>query len=178
MGDYKPSDPITRSDARRLMGAAWGNWYWANRWKDEKQKRVELILDYRKYRKLLKTAVVETNERGNEIYRDVDADEKLGVRRGTERYFYDFEGLDRAEWKQFDTDQDASYFGVWVNVAKRMTFSYTEGDRTLVVCPTAESFRAELEDAERFYGPAPYAAVGIDADGAVTKYYDERPKAV
>ena len=117
------------------------------------------------------------NERGNEIYRDGEADRKVGLQRGTDRYFYDFEGLKHPEWRQFDTWQDAWYFGVWVNVRQRMTFTYAEGDRSLVVCPTLESFRAELEDAERFYGPAPAAATAIGLDGTVTKYYDPRPKA-
>jgi hypothetical protein len=130
------------------------------------------------------------NERGNEIYRDVEADQKVGDPRpdrwaSTEafcerdeagRYYYDFTLLTQAKgWKQFDTWQDAWYFGVWVNVAQRMTFCYAEGDRTLVICPTAESFRAELADAASFYGDPPPAAIGIDADGTVTNFYDPRP---
>jgi hypothetical protein len=120
---------------------------------------------------------MQVNERGNELYRDEDADQKAGIRRGDDRYHYDFEALPAADWRQFDTRQDASYFGVWVNVRERMIFTYCEGDRSLVVCPTLESFRAELEDAERFYGPAPAAATAIGADGTVTRYYDARPTA-
>jgi hypothetical protein len=117
------------------------------------------------------------NERGNEIYRDEDADQKLGIRRGPDRYFYDFKHLQPPAWRQFDTWQDAWYFGVWVNVRERKIFTYCEGDRSLVVCPTLETFRSELEDAEQFYGPAPAAAKAIGADGSVTSYYDARPTA-
>lgn len=126
------------------------------------------------------------NARGNEIYRDIEADIRVGDTRPDRwasrdaycerdeagRYAYD-ELL--TGWKQYDTNQDASYFGVWVNVPERKVFSYTEGDRCLVVCPTLESFRAELEDMERFYGPLPHFATAFDADGTVTKFYDPRP---
>jgi hypothetical protein len=162
------------------MGQAYGNWYWARQWRNKpnaepKSYRVGLILEYRKYRAMLQTAPVEVNVRGNEIYRNEDADAKLGVRRGDSRYFYDFGKLQ--SWKQFDTEQDASYFGVWVDVPGRRTFTYCEGDRTLVVCPTLESFRAELKDAEEFYGAPPPMAIGFDANGARTDYYDTRPVA-
>jgi len=116
-----------------------------------------------------------TNERGNEIYRDAEADEKLGTERGVDRYHYDFEAL--RSWRQFDTNQDAWYFGVWVDVANMRTFTYAEGDRSLVICPTLESFRAELKSAEEFYGSPPPAAVAIGADGVITKYFDDRPTA-
>ncbi len=117
--------------------------------------------------------MTETNERGNAIYRNYDADKQLGIRRGEDRYFYDFEAL--PGWKQYDTRQDASYFGMWVNIPQRMTFTYCEGDRTLVVCPTLESFQAELADAAQFYGDPSAAAVAYGQDGQAIKYYDERP---
>ena len=41
------------------------------------------------------------------------------------RYWYDCgKGLPGVGWKQFDTKQDASYFGVWVNFETRQTFCY------------------------------------------------------
>ena len=55
------------------------------------------------------------------------------------------------------------------------TFTYAEGDRTLVECPTRETFQAELDDLARFYGPPPPAFVGIDHDGTVTNFYADRP---
>jgi hypothetical protein len=113
------------------------------------------------------------NERGNEIYRDHEADKRLGIRRGEDRYYYDFAAL--PGWKQFDTTQDAWYFGLWVNIPERMTFTYAEGDRTLVICPTLESFQAELADAARCYGPPRPAAVSYDVCGRRVEYFDDRP---
>ena len=166
---------IDKTTARQLSGRAYGNWYWIKRDKaTTKAERVKEILEYRKYRALQRTAPVETNGRGNEIYRDEDADKMIGKRRGEDRYYYDFEALGK-DWKQYDTKQDASYFGVWVNVAERKTFTYAEGDRTLVVCPTPESFAAELADAERFYGDPPPMAISFDMDGTRAEYYDVRP---
>jgi len=64
-----------------------------------------------------------------------------------------------AGFEQFDTDQDAHYFGMWVNREKRVTVTYSEGDLTLVLCPSAESFKAEIADAESFFGKKPSAAI-------------------
>jgi len=110
----------------------------------------------------------EINERGNEIIRGSDF--------GGDRYRYDFKICTTEKgWRQFDTDQDAHYFGVWVNMEKRQTFTYCEGDTVLVICPTAESFAAELDSMHEFYGPPPPMATAISMDGKVTEFYDERP---
>ena len=94
----------------------------------------------------------------------------------SERYTIDFAD-DLKTWRQFDTSQDAPYFGVWVDMEARETLTYAEGDWTLVVCPTAETFRAELDDMHTFYGDPPPAFISIDTDtGQRTDYYDERPK--
>ena len=55
-------------------------------------------------------------------------------------------------WEQFDTDQDAAYFGVWVNKSKFLTLTYAEGDWTLVECHDKDHFNAEVLDAIKFYG--------------------------
>ena len=96
---------------------------------------------------------------------------------GGERYYFDFEVCTPEKgWRQYDTSQDAHYFGVWVNMAERMTFTYAEGDLSLVECPTVESFKAELDNMAECYGDPPPAWVAIDTDtGQVTNYYDERP---
>lgn len=118
---------------------------------------------------ILKTETPRTNDRGNQVYSGF-----IGSR---DRLEFDFGACSSENgYKQYDTEQDAWYFGVWVHVEKRMTVTYAEGDLTVTTCPTLESFRFELEDMEKFYGPAPHCAVGIDADGTVTKFYDERPK--
>ena len=77
---------------------------------------------------------VHVNDLGNTVIRGF---------RSTERYRGDFDDDFRTEgWLQFDTDQDAWYFGVWVNPKTFRTFTYAEGDMTLVVCPDAEHYNA------------------------------------
>lgn len=177
---------IDRTEARRLWGKAYGNWYWANAHKNKpgafahgstKAERVAMILNIRRYRELMKTAPPEMNDRGNAIYRDEDADRMIGGgRRGVDRYLYDFKlCTPELGWQQFDTKQDASYFGFWVNIEKRWTFTYCEGDRSLVVCPDVEHLRAELQNAAEFYGDPPPAAIAFDMDGTRTEFYDTRP---
>ncbi len=108
---------------------------------------------------------------------DSEADAAIGLRAGGSRYFYDLALLPRG-WKQYDTTQDASYFGVWIHQQKMEVMTYAEGDRSLVQCQTLEAFKAELAEMEKFYGPVPPAFVGIDpAAGTVTDYIVERPTA-
>ncbi len=109
-----------------------------------------------------------TNERGNQVTRSflLQAD----------RYLFDFQVCSSAKgWKQFDTKQDASYFGIWVHSGTRRIVTFAEGDLSTVTCPTVESFQAELASMATFYGPPPPAAIRYDADGTRTEYYDERP---
>ena len=94
---------------------------------------------------------------------------------GDERYYWDMGpcGADEG-WVQYDTSQDAWYFGVWVNPEKRLTLTYAEGDLSVVECPTDESFTAELASMAKCYGSPPPSFVTIDNDGTVTKHYEER----
>jgi len=108
---------------------------------------------------------MDTNKRGNEV--------KRGFRPG-DRYYYDAKLSAGKGWIQYDTSQDAPYFGVWVHPGRREIFTYCEGDTTLVSCPTAESFQAELADMAEFYGAPPPMAVSIRDDGTRVEYYDER----
>ena len=68
------------------------------------------------------------NERGNTVvHRHRDAD----------RYLFDFDdGFRTAGWLQFDTDQDASYYGVWVNPKLFRTLNYCEATCTSWSAPT------------------------------------------
>lgn len=110
----------------------------------------------------------EVNERGNTILRSFHP---------TERYQFDFKLCTKERgWKQYDTSQDAWYFGVWVHPEKRLILTYAEGDISVVKCPTEETYHAELKSMAEFYGAPPPAFVTIDYPGGqVTKYYDERP---
>ncbi len=111
----------------------------------------------------------EVNERGNTVFRSFHP---------TERYQFDFQlCTSKKGWKQYDTDQDAWYFGVWVHAEKRVILTYAEGDISTVKCPTEESYHAELANMAKFYGPPPPAFITIDPpSGLITKYFDVRPE--
>jgi hypothetical protein len=101
----------------------------------------------------------------------------MGLRAAGSRYYYDF-NLTAQGWEQYDTDQDAGYFGVWVHRESRRVFTYAEGDRQLVVCETSQQFAAELASMEDAYGPAPPAFILIDPDqGTCTHVFCQRPSA-
>ena len=106
--------------------------------------------------------------------RDGAADEALGLPAFGARYGYDTKLLARG-WEQYDTDQDAWYFGVWVDVEGRQIFSHAEGDRTLQRFATAESFAAELRRMAGVYGDAPPFASVIEGDGTLTSLVAPRP---
>jgi len=90
-----------------------------------------------------------------------------------ERYLFDFRVCTSERgWVQYDTSQDAWYYGVWVHVADREIVNYCEGDLYVTRCPDEASFQAELRDLHAFHGAPPPCATGIDTDGSVTKFYD------
>ena len=92
-----------------------------------------------------------------------------------ERYLIDFATNFRAEgWQQYDTDQDAHYFGVWFNHKSLRVLSYAEGDWTLVSCLDAEHFNAEIEALNEFHLDG-FAFKTIDTEtGQVTTYVQNR----
>jgi hypothetical protein len=105
------------------------------------------------------------NENGCEIHR---------VFMDDERYTVDFASDFTAEgWEQYDTDQDAPYFGVWINQKKLLTLTYCEGDWSFVVCPNADAFNAEIQKMNTFYGSGFIAKV-IDTDGSMTVLEQDR----
>jgi len=67
-----------------------------------------------------------------------------------ERYYYDlrFEG---PKWYPYNTIQDASYFGIWVNRFDRVIVTFAEGDETTVFCQTDHQFFRELFAMDQFY---------------------------
>jgi hypothetical protein len=110
---------------------------------------------------------VETNEHGSRIDRGFHS---------ADRYYYDARLTSADGWEQYDTDQDAWYFGVWVNTTKLETFTYAEGDTRHLIAPSVEAFRAELADLYEFYPQAP-AFRSIDTKtGQVTHYYEAKPQ--
>jgi hypothetical protein len=65
---------------------------------------------------------------------------------------YNAEESDRPGWQYIDGWIDGPYRVVWVSFEYRATFTYCEGDLTLVTCDDEATFRKELADAERYYG--------------------------
>lgn len=202
--DYaQPNRPTNRHQCGTRCAEILGTLYWH----DHHTKLLEeghvfdtirpFTISPRRYRKLqarfrylasiMESLPEETNARGNTILRDDRADEVLQKRagsksggRGAERYVYDVELCPASDgWEQFDTHQDAPYFGVWINRRRRETFTYCEGDRTWVSCPTDESFKNEIADMEECYGPAPVTMIAVgQAEGGGwerTDYISDRP---
>lgn len=90
-----------------------------------------------------------------------------------DRYVFD---MDRcASWEQYDTDQDASYFGVWVRRSTREVVTYAEGDITHVTAPNDEAFVAELAAMAECYGPPPPSFRVITGDGQLIEVVGARP---
>ena len=112
----------------------------------------------------------EKNEWGNIVERP--------IARGEDRYAYDFEFCKSGDgWVQYDTSQDAWYFGIWVNPEKREIVTYAEGDESIVKCPTEESYHAELKSMAEFYGDPPPAFKVISLkEKTVTEVYGKRPE--
>lgn len=106
------------------------------------------------------------NDRGNAVYQwSCSAD----------RYVVDFaEDRKAGGWEQFDTDQDAWYFGMWVNAVKWLTLTYAEGDWYLVVCPDREHYLAEIRHAIEFYGEGEIARVFDLSAHTETVYRQDR----
>lgn len=166
----------------KIMGNA--RWGYSKGEIDKEQVRRE-IRRAASLARMVPWAPPERNARGNDIYRDDLADEMVGIecedRCNWSRYVYD-QSEKMSGWQQYDTSQDASYFGVWVNTEKLQTFTFCEGDRTFVQCPDVEHLRAELEDMGRCYGPTPPAFVAFSVEPGTqnrvvdkTEIYDPRP---
>lgn len=106
-----------------------------------------------------------TNFRGNQVYR---------LFMNSERYEIDFASDFKNEgWLQFDTNQDAPYFGFWVNPKTLQTLNYCEGDWTVCDCKDAESYNAEMVDAIECYADG-FIAKTLDHDGTLATYVQDR----
>lgn len=93
------------------------------------------------------------------------------------RYTYDV-ALCRADdgWHQYDTKNDAWYFGIWYHPERRITVTFAEGDETVTVYHTEEAWRVALQAMADFYGDPPPAMVSYDANGVRTAYYDKNAR--
>lgn len=71
---------------------------------------------------------------------------------GADRYKYDFKLCTSAKgWAQLDTNQDAHYFGNWINPITYELLSYCEGDVTVTKCDDEADFIKEVREAVSFY---------------------------
>jgi hypothetical protein len=94
-----------------------------------------------------------------------------------DRYFFDM-AMCRSEngWKQYDTNQDAWYFGIWVNLSERQIVTYAEGDLDVEDCADDAALAAKLKEMEECYGDPPPAFKSIcTTTGQATEFYDTRP---
>lgn len=91
------------------------------------------------------------------------------------RYVVDFcEAFFSEGWQQYDTDQDAEYFGCWINKLTLSVLSYTEGDWFYKQFASREEFNAEIEAWNKFYGTG-FICKMIDTDnGNVTMLVQDR----
>lgn len=62
----------------------------------------------------------------------------------TNRYYFDSR-LCPEGFEQFDTDQDAWYFGVWVSKENLCVVTYAEGDCYAVICENKEQYNKEIQ---------------------------------
>ena len=91
----------------------------------------------------------------------------------SERYLVDFADNFTAEgWEQFDTDQDAHYFGQWVNPKTLTTLCYCEGDWSVVECADKKAYNAEIQSMIDFYGEGRIALV-IDPEAKTSTEYKQ-----
>ncbi|MCX9134822.1 hypothetical protein OKS68_20375 [Aeromonas veronii] len=92
-----------------------------------------------------------------------------------DRYYYDHT-LFAQGWQQYDTEEDAWYFGIWINMEKLETFTYAEGDTSHVIAPNVEAFRAELTRLYQYHPQAP-AFISIDTEAdVVTRHFETKPE--
>jgi len=147
---------IARTDMwTKEQAEAWANEYWQIRW-DKSLSEDAMKAKIAAHSELSKPVRdVHVNQQGNTV---------VHRHRSADRYLFDFDDdFHAAGWLQFDTDQDASYYGVWVNPKLLRTLSYCEGDVYLVVCADAEHYNAEIKAACEFHGEG-FEMIACDMD--------------
>jgi hypothetical protein len=85
-----------------------------------------------------------------------------GFENDGDRYFYDFEACHfKLGWAQVDSNQDAWYYGNWINPLTLKLMSYAEGDTTLTECEDDASFVKEVREHCDWQKSAGYF-IGVD----------------
>lgn len=111
----------------------------------------------------LKSTAPCTRRVGRERWTEFDQSERYEI-----DFADDFEG-----WAQYDTSQDAPYFGVWVHRADRSVLTYAEGDWSLETFANDATYCAEIYRLNAFYG-AGFIAVTIDEFGESSAMRQDR----
>jgi len=63
----------------------------------------------------------------------------------SDRYIFDYDICSfKKGFAQIDTNEDASYFGNWVNFKSLELITYCEGDLTINKCENEEEFKNQL----------------------------------
>ena len=152
--DVNATDMWTKEQAE-----AWANEYWQIR-RDKSLSEDEMKARIAAHCELSKPVRdVHVNQQGNTV---------VHRHRSADRYLFDFDDDFRAaEWQQFDTDQDAWYYGVWVNLKTLRILTYAEGDVYLVICPDAEHYNAEIKSMCEFHGEG-FAFIACDMEAATS----------
>jgi hypothetical protein len=159
---------IARDDLwTKEQAQAWANLYWqirSDKGLSDDERREQLAAHENKFRPVRE---VYSNNQGNTV---------IHRHRSADRYIFDFDTDFRAAgWLQFDTDQDASYYGVWVNPRSFRTLSYCEGDVYLVVCPDAEHYNTEVRALCDCRGEG-FEMIACDMDAARSLLLGGEPK--
>jgi hypothetical protein len=88
------------------------------------------------------------------------------------RYHYDLKLTADKGWKQYDTNQDFAYFGIWVNDETLQVMTFAEGDETLQTCENDAEFQTLLAKMAKFHGAAPPVAKVITAEGIIISLHE------
>ncbi len=80
-----------------------------------------------------------------------------------DRYLYNFNKCSYANgWAQIDTEQDAIYYGQWINPERRLIFAYVEGDCILTKCETDADLQSEMFRMKEWNVKQGWRFMGID----------------
>lgn len=159
---------VARTDLwTKEQAQAWANRYWQIRWHkslSEDERKDRLSAHEKEFRPVRD---VYSNDQGNTV---------VHRHRSADRYVFDFDAdFRKAGWLQFDTNQDAWYYGVWANPRLLRTLSYCEGDVYLVVCPDVEHYNAEIRALCDFHGEG-FQMIACDMDAAQSLLLGGQPK--
>jgi len=94
----------------------------------------------------------------------------------SERYVIDFApDFSSGGWEQFDTSQDAAYFGVWCNKRQRQTLSYSEGDWCWCKYASTAAYNVGIREMIEFHGEG-FVCKALDKEGRWTEYRQDRQR--